>query len=100
MISIGSLEKSANTFAQKLSNAGHEVKVKVHRSGPMVGCDTQRVSFVELTVGNRYVKFMANGYSAVRGSEIGDTFMTWGEMKAEAIDHLNLDAKLQVIPKV
>lgn len=92
MISIGTLEKSVNTFANKLRKAGHEVEVKAFRSGVMTGCDTQRVSRVVLTVNNQTVRFMANGYGDIHKRDIGGTFMTWTEMKQEAIKKLNLDA--------
>ncbi|GBO88736.1 hypothetical protein [Marinobacter salsuginis] len=90
MISIGTLEKSVNTFANKLRKAGHEVEVKAFRSGTMTGCNTQGVSNVELTVDKQTVRFMANGYGDIYKRDIGGTFMTWTEMKQEAIKKLNL----------
>lgn len=91
MISIGSLEKSVEVFAKKLEKKGHKVSTRTHRSGAMTGCDTQRISKVELQVDSRRVQFLANGYGAIYGGDIGDTFMTWTEMKAEAVKLLNLE---------
>ncbi|WP_372997478.1 hypothetical protein [Marinobacter sp.] len=92
MISIGQLEKSANIFADKLRKQGHEVDVKAFRSGTMTGCNTQGVSNVEFRVNGQSVRFMANGYGDIYKRDIGGTFMTWTEMKQEAIKKLNLDA--------
>jgi|AntDeeMinimDraft_5_1070356.scaffolds.fasta_scaffold34739_1 hypothetical protein len=94
MISIGSLEKSVTTLAKKLEKNGLQVEVKTFRSGNDIHCAlSSRTSRVDLKVGNRRIRFHANGYGSLtedRG-ELGGISATWGEMKKEALKRLNIE---------